>query len=116
MGKTKKVNSTGRFGSRYGVGIKKRVLKVEEKQKNLAPCPFCGFEKISRKAAGLFECKKCSAKFTGGAYVTETLIGKSVKKMVSQKTFLADSQELIKASEKESSYHDIEEEVAKSKK
>ena len=49
MKKTKKVSSTGRFGSRYGVGIKKRVLKVEEKQRDLSVCPFCGFKKIKRK-------------------------------------------------------------------
>lgn len=114
MKKTKKVKSTGRFGSRYGVGIKKRVLKVEEKQKNLNACPFCGFSKIVRKAAGLYECKKCASKFTGGAYTTETLIGKSVKKIINQKSFVADAGELIKATEKESSYSDIEKEVAKS--
>ncbi|MDD3083756.1 MAG: 50S ribosomal protein L37Ae [Candidatus ainarchaeum sp.] len=116
MKKTKKVNSTGRFGSRYGVGIRKRILKVEERQKNLNPCPFCGFKKIKRIAAGLFECKKCSAKFTGGAYTTETLIGKSIKKIVGQKSFIVDAVELIKASEEETSYSDIEKEVAKSKK
>jgi large subunit ribosomal protein L37Ae len=116
MGNTKKVKSTGRFGARYGVGIKKRVLKVEEKQRNLSACPFCGFKKIKRIAAGLFICKKCEAKFTGGAYESETLVGKTIKKMVNQKSFVADSAELIKASEKasESSYSEIEKEVAKS--
>jgi len=116
MGNTRKVKSTGRFGARYGVGIKKRVLKVEEKQRNLLACPFCGFKKIKRIAAGLFICKKCEAKFTGGAYESETLVGKTIKKMVNQKSFVADSAELIKASEKaaESSYSEIEKEVAKS--
>jgi large subunit ribosomal protein L37Ae len=62
MGNTKKVKSTGRFSSRYGVGIRKRVLKVEEHQKALDACPFCGFKKVKRKAAGLFICNKCGAK------------------------------------------------------
>jgi large subunit ribosomal protein L37Ae len=113
MGETKKVKSTGRFGSRYGVGIKKRVLKVEEKQKNLNPCPFCGFKKINRVAAGLFKCNKCDAKFTGGAYETETLSGKSVRKMVSQRVNVTEQSPIV---EKESSYYDIEKEVSKLKK
>jgi len=114
---TLKTGSTGRFGSRYGVGIRKRILKVEEKQKKLDVCPFCGFSKIKRQAAGLFQCKKCDAKFTGGAYESETLIGKAVKKMVSQKNFVEGSTELIKATEIEnSSYADIEAEVLKATK
>jgi len=106
---TEKVSSTGRYGSRYGVSIKKRVLKVEERQAHKVPCPFCGFAKIKREAAGLFFCKKCDARFAGGAYEPETLIGKTIKKMVNQRTFLADSAVLIKA--KESSFADIEKEV-----
>ena len=115
MANTKKVKSTGRYGSRYGVGIKKRVLKVEERQKKKVVCPFCGFKTIKRLAAGLFTCKKCEAKFTGGAYEAETLIGKTIKKMVNQKSFVAEAAELIKITEEssKSSYSDIEQEVAK---
>jgi large subunit ribosomal protein L37Ae len=110
MGDTKKVGVAGRFGSRYGRGIRKRVIKVEEKQKNLSACPFCGFKKIKRIAAGLFECNKCEAKFTGGAYQTETLGGVTIRKMVAQKSFAATALEEI---QKESSYADIEKEVEK---
>lgn len=112
MGRTEKVKSTGRFGSKYGVGIRKRVVHVEDRQKNQKPCPFCGFDKVKRKAAGLYACNKCDMEFTGGAYQAETLIGKTIKKMVAQKTFLANSAELSKA--KDSSYADIEKEVTES--
>jgi large subunit ribosomal protein L37Ae len=117
MGKTKKVRSTGRLGSRYGVGIRKRLVKVEDKQKKQSKCPFCGFDRVKRKAAGLYSCRKCNAEFTGGAYVSETLVAKAIRKMVTQKSFLANSAELIKAQEKEekSSYSEIEDEVAKAK-
>jgi len=113
MKTTKKVKSTGRFGSHYGVGIRKRVLKVEERQNKAATCPFCKFKRIRRKAAGLFECKKCGAEFTGGAYESETLIGKTIKKMVTQKSFASSAAELVKE-ETTTSYSDIEAEVAKS--
>jgi large subunit ribosomal protein L37Ae len=112
MGNTKKVSTAGRFKSRYGVGIRKRVVAVEGKKRLDVPCPFCGFSKIKRVAPGLFVCNKCDAKFTGGAYEPQTLIGKTINKMVSQKSFINDAEQLIKASE--SSYSDIEREVEKS--
>lgn len=110
---TKKVGSTGRFNERYGVGIRKRVLKVEERKNKPTSCPFCSFLTIKRTAAGLYVCKKCGAKFTGGAYEAETLIGKTIKKMVAQKNFLEGSKELAKTSEGISG---IEKEVAESMK
>ncbi len=111
MGNTKKVGSSGRYGSRYGVGVKKRVLAVEKRMAKKIPCPFCGFSKTKRTAPGLYLCMKCSANFTGGAYEPQTLIGKTINKMVSQKQFLAGAQELAKV--QESSFSDIEREVEK---
>ncbi|MEI7961511.1 MAG: 50S ribosomal protein L37Ae [archaeon] len=112
MGHTKKVGSTGRFKGRYGVGVKKRVLEVENRMKAKVPCPFCGFERIKREAAGLFACTKCGNRFTGGAYEPQTLVGKAINKMVTQKSFLETAQALIKS--KESSFSDIEREVESS--
>jgi len=99
MAETKKVKSTGRFGTRYGVGIRKRILKVEAKQKQKHKCPSCGFKKVKRTAAGIFECNKCGAKFAGGAYFPETMSGQVVNKMISQKSFLPHMAELIEAKE-----------------
>lgn len=108
---TKKVGSTGKFGARYGVSIKKRVLKVNQSMKEQFNCPFCGFSRIKREAAGLFLCKKCGAKFTGGAYTPETLVGKTIRKVVSQRSFMTDAAELIKL--KEGSLAEMELEVSK---
>ncbi len=99
MGKTKRVERTGRFGARYGVGIRKRLLKVEGKQKKYYPCPRCGYEKAKRTAAGLYSCRKCSATFAGGAYLPVTPIGSIVQKMVSQRSFLPKAKELLLATE-----------------
>jgi len=96
---TKKVKRTGRFGSRYGVGIRKRLLKIESEQFAVHNCPECGAPKVKRKAPGIFECRKCGYEFAGGAYVPETLAGSIVKKMVSQKSFLPNLKELIEAKE-----------------
>ena len=89
MGNTKKVRTAGRFGSRYGVGIRKRLLKVEDKQEKNYACPFCGFKKVKRKAAGLYSCGKCHASFAGGAYLPITLSGSIIKKTVAQKSFVS---------------------------
>jgi len=111
MGNTVKVGSTGRYSARYGVGVKKRVLAIERRAAVAVACPFCGFSRIKREAAGLFNCQKCDAKFTGGAYESQTLVGKTINKMVSQKQFLAGAEVLVKA--KESTFSDIEREVEK---
>jgi large subunit ribosomal protein L37Ae len=97
---TKKLKSTARFGARYGSKIKQRVLEIEQKKNQKFNCPNCGFPKVKRKARGIFYCKKCNAKFTGGAFIPETLTGRIIKKMVSQKSFLPAMKELIAVSEK----------------
>lgn len=97
--KTKKVKSTGRFGARYGRGIKLSVRKIEEKQKAKHICPVCGANRVKRKAPGIYFCRKCKAKFSGGAYIPVTMAGSIVKKMVSQKSFLPNLAELLQAKE-----------------
>ena len=100
MGNTKKVRTAGRFGSRYGVGIRKKLLKVEDKQKKNYACPFCGFKKVKRKAAGLYACGKCHASFAGGAYLPITLPGSIIKKTVAQKSFVSKNKEFDKIDSK----------------
>ncbi len=101
MGRTSKVYSTGRFGVRYGVGIRKRVIKVEAQQKDRKKCPFCGLSKLKRKAAGIFSCEKCGKEFAGGAYFPETMTGSLIKKMVSQKRFSSALEETKEEAEPE---------------
>ena len=101
MGETKKVASTGRFGSRYGVGIRKKVLKVESIQVQKKICPNCGSNNVKRKSAGIFFCNKCSHKFVGGAYIPKTLTGKIISQMVSQKNFAPKELEEISSPKEE---------------
>ena len=60
---------TARFGSRYGKGVKKRVVEIEKVQKQRHVCPKCGMQYVKRLASGIWECKKCGTKFAGSAYV-----------------------------------------------
>ncbi|MBN1940553.1 MAG: 50S ribosomal protein L37ae [Candidatus Diapherotrites archaeon] len=98
---TKKVKQLGKFGSRYGVGIRKRLLKIESNQYREHHCPCCDSTRIKREAAGVFNCKKCGAEFAGGAYVPETMAGTIVKKMVTQKSFVPNLRDLVASKEQE---------------
>lgn len=73
MTKTKKVGPTGKYGARYGSTLRKRTRLILEKMKGDIKCPRCETKgAIQRVSAGIWHCKKCEARFTGGAYFTET--------------------------------------------
>ena len=44
------------------------LMIIEQEQRKLHKCPYCNKVKAKRLAAGIWECKKCGAKFTGKAY------------------------------------------------
>ncbi|MEM5836338.1 MAG: 50S ribosomal protein L37ae [Candidatus Aenigmatarchaeota archaeon] len=72
--------TTGRFGSRYGKGVKKRVAEIEKVQKQRHICPSCSMRYVKRIGPGIWECKKCGTKFAGAAYVPKAeMIKKEVK-------------------------------------
>ncbi len=91
MDGTLKVASTGRFGSRYGVGIRRKLLKIEPLQYRRHPCPSCGAVAVKRKGKGIFACRKCSYTFVGGSYLPHTLVGGLISKMVVQKSFVPEA-------------------------
>ena len=66
MGRTKKLGSSARFGTRYGRKIKQRITRLEEVKKH--KCPSCLKMTLKREAAGIWTCKKCGLKFAGKAY------------------------------------------------
>ena len=95
MANTLKVGSTGRYGSRYGVGIRRKLLKVEPTQYQKHTCPNCGSPNVKRESRGIFNCRKCSHAFVGGAYIPQTLAGTIIHKMVSQKVFSGESAQTL---------------------
>lgn len=68
MTKTKKVGSTGKFGVRYGKGVKKRYLKIDRVQKSKHVCPHCLKPGLKRPSPGIWFCERCGLKFAGRAY------------------------------------------------
>jgi len=65
---TKKVGSAGRFGIRYGKTIRVKITDIEKRQRGRHICPYCNKQQVRRVSLGIYECRKCKAKFTGRAY------------------------------------------------
>ena len=65
---TKKVGSTGRFGARYGVSVRRRLGAVEKKQKQKYECPSCSKVNVKRISTGIFKCNSCNYEYASGAY------------------------------------------------
>jgi large subunit ribosomal protein L37Ae len=74
VSKLKKSGISGRFQARYGANVRKKWRLIMERQKSgNIKCPKCeskGF--IDRVSTGIWHCRKCDARFTGGAYYIET--------------------------------------------
>lgn len=68
------LKSAKRFGPRYGFTNKLKLAMIEEEQRKLQPCPTCGKSKAKWKSVGIFECRKCGAKFTGKAYSVSKIV------------------------------------------
>ena len=74
MAKTNR--SSKRFGPRYGNRIRKNVDEAENRDET---CPECEAD-LKRDAAGIWKCKKCGRKFTGGSYKFDTGAQEQLKK------------------------------------
>jgi large subunit ribosomal protein L37Ae len=69
MNHTKIVGPAGRFGARYGKGIRESLIEIEKKYKNKRlKCPYCNYISVKRIAYGIWYCRHCGKKFTGKAY------------------------------------------------
>lgn len=68
MALPKKLSSIKRFGARYGRTVKHKFAKIEHQQRKKYKCTYCNYTKVKRVAAGIWQCGKCNAKFTGKAY------------------------------------------------
>ncbi len=85
MAKTKKVGIAGRFGPRYGSRNRNNWREIMEKVKGVQKCPKCETKlKNMREFIGVWHCKKCGAKWTGGALEPSTARGKESSRIASR--------------------------------
>ena len=60
MAKKQRQGLTKRFGARYGRTVKNKLDKVESQAKAKYSCPYCASKTVTRKQAGIWNCKKCN--------------------------------------------------------
>lgn len=77
--KTKKVGITGKYGPRYGSSLKYRAKLCMDAQSKRYECVFCGKIALKRVAAGIWQCRRCKKRITGGAYAPVTPLQSTVK-------------------------------------
>ncbi|WP_202319762.1 50S ribosomal protein L37Ae [Archaeoglobus neptunius] len=82
MSRTKKVRAAGRFGTRYGLRVRRTWLEIESVQRQRYVCRKCGKKAVKRSGTGIWECRHCGYKFAGGCYQPVTAGGKIVEKSV----------------------------------
>jgi len=66
--RTEKAGSAGRFGARYGVVVRKLTRDIEKVERSKHECPTCHHMAVKRLASGIWECRRCGAKFAAGCY------------------------------------------------
>jgi large subunit ribosomal protein L37Ae len=78
MGRTRVVGIAGRYGARYGATLRKKVKEVLMRRYAPHVCPFCAYRgRVVRLSTGIWTCKRCGAKWAGGAYMPRTELSKS---------------------------------------
>ena len=82
--RTKKVGSTGRYGTRYGARLRKRIREIDATVKTRHRCPRCRRVKVEQKSVGIWECRKCEYKFAGGSWTPQTNVARRASGLIKQ--------------------------------
>lgn len=82
MPRTRKVGPSGALGPRYGTVVRKRYAKVVSELRKRHECPRCRFKRVSRVSVGIWACRKCGYKFSGGAYTPVTKLSQIAQRSV----------------------------------
>ncbi|MFH1848874.1 MAG: 50S ribosomal protein L37ae [archaeon] len=56
------------LGSRYGRRIRHKLAEIQASQRARKKCPYCSKTAVKRVAVGIWCCRSCLVKFTGGAF------------------------------------------------
>lgn len=80
--RTQKAGATARYGARYGVSVRRRAGAAIAKKSRKYTCPNCQYPQVRRKAAGIWECRKCQHTFSGGVWEPYTRASDANKRIV----------------------------------
>jgi len=77
----KKVGLGGAFGARYGTVARKRYVEIVTGMRQKHECPRCRIKSVRRLSVGIWFCKRCGYKFAGGAYMPQTKLGETSRRV-----------------------------------
>ena len=97
---TKKVGIAGKYGSRYGVKIRKRLMETESERVKKRTCPRCAHVAVKRKDTGIWLCRHCGYKYAAGAYVPKIREFKREDLLVAEEELAAVAEKKAKAAPK----------------
>ncbi len=80
--RTKKVGTSGKFGTNHGMKLRTKYAGVDKKRNSPHQCPTCEKMAVKRIATGIWGCRKCGAKFSGGAYLPKTSIAATADRIL----------------------------------
>ena len=75
MGRTYKAGPSGSFGARFGTVARKRYSTLVTELRTRHECPQCHVIAVRRLSVGIWLCRSCGFKFSGGAYAPRTKLG-----------------------------------------
>jgi large subunit ribosomal protein L37Ae len=108
--RTKKVGTSGRLGSRYGVRVRKRIADIEAQSKGRHECPVCHGVALGRSATGIWNCRRCGAKMASSSYMPTPPA--AVRREVAEVLAEAESkEEAVEPKDEETEYAAVEEPV-----
>lgn len=74
--------TAGRYGARAGRKLRQVVSDIEAVQRANHVCPHCQKESVKRLSFGVWECRSCGRKMSGGAYKPVTPQMKQVEQAI----------------------------------
>jgi len=83
MAKAGSLGLVKRYGVRYGKRVKDKADKIHALRRLDNKCPYCRKRSVKRIAVGIWYCKSCKSKFTGGAYsIGKLAIKREIKEQI----------------------------------
>jgi len=82
LGKRRRPKLTAMIRTRGGLSVRRRWISIVAKMRERHTCPRCGMKAVKRVSVGVWECRKCGFKFSGGAYTPSTKVGEAMAKKV----------------------------------
>lgn len=73
--RTAKMGIVGKYGTRYGASLRKRIKTTEISQHSKYECCACGKTSVKRVVVGVWKCRSCAFTFAGGAFAPTTPAG-----------------------------------------